>query len=200
MSAKRSTTRRRYRIAIGVVLVLFAVIVISDRAGAFGYRGDDWSRYNQKSVRMTETIDGDTFRAMLEGSDEVMTVRLIGVDAAEMPDSHWCNEAKRYTEARLSNRAVTLRLDGTQTRDEHGNLLAYVYILDNDCLNVDIVRDAQAFADRRVRHTLRSAIETLETQARTKRRGMWKDLTDEQQPAWRQDWLRAVRANRAKRT
>jgi endonuclease YncB( thermonuclease family) len=196
MNTDGMKARRRFRFILGSLLALVMALAIADRAGAFGYRGDDWSRYNQKAVRMIEVIDGDTFRAKLDGSEDVITVRLIGVDAPEMPDAHWCNEAKRYTEARLTNRAVTLRLDGTQTRDEAGNLLAYVYIHDNDCLNVDIVRDAQAFADRRVRHTLRSSIETLETQARLKRRGMWKDLSDDHQPAWRQDWLRSLRARR----
>ena len=186
---------RTVRIVMWSAVAAIVSLVVLDRAGAFGYRGDDWSRFNQKPVRAIEVIDGDTFCAELE-SGEAVPVRLLGVDAPEIPDAHWSAEAKKYTEARLANRTVTLRLDGTQTRDDAGNLLAYVFILDTDCLNVDIVRDAQAFADRRIKHTLSSPIETAETDARKKRRGMWRELTDDQQPAWRQAWLRELQRRR----
>src|SRR5688572_16657932 len=154
--------RRTVRIVAWTAVAVIVSLVVLDRAGAFGYRGDDWSRFNQRPVRAVEVLDGETFRAELENGEAVQ-IRLLGVDAPELPDAHWSAEAKKYTEARLANRAVTLRLDGTQTRDDAGNLLAYVFILDTDCLNVDIVRDAQAFADRRIKHTLRSPIETAET-------------------------------------
>ena len=192
MNDEQLQFRRRVRITIGVLLALAAMIVIADRAGAFGYRGDDYRRFDRLRVRMIEVIDGDTFIA----SDDVGPVQLLGVDA---PTEHWSREAKTYLEARLKNRDVTLKLDGTQTRNDAGDLLAYVYITDNDCLNVDIVRDAQAFADRRIKHTLRSAMEVAENEARKKRRGMWRELGDDQQPTWRQEWLRSrARARQSK--
>jgi endonuclease YncB( thermonuclease family) len=197
MNDPRLKSRRRMQILAGSVVALILATAIAERAGAFGYRGDDWSRYNQKRVTAIDVLDGDTFKACFrDDSGHVVTIRLLGVEAPDLPHSHWSNDAKKYTLARLANRAVLLRLDGTQTRDSDGNLLAYVYILDSDCLNVDIVRDAQAFADRRIKHTLRSPIEQAENEARKKKRGMWKDLTDDQQPAWRQEWLRKVRSTR----
>ncbi|MBC8108558.1 MAG: thermonuclease family protein [Anaerolineae bacterium] len=193
----RLKTRRRMHVIGWSVAALIVATAIAERAGAFGYRGDDWSRYNQKRVTATEVLGGDTFTATLHANPQnVVTIRLLGVDAPDGPHSHWYDEAKKYTQARLANRSVVLRLDGTQTRDDQDRLLAYVYITDNDCLNVDIVRDAQAFADRRIKHTMRSAIEQVENDARKKKRGMWKNLTDDQQPAWRQDWLRKLRSTR----
>lgn len=193
----RLKTRRRYRAIVATIVVMVAAIALADRAGAFGFRGDDWATFNQKRVRALDVVDGDTFRATLDDAGAtVVVVRLLGVDAPDFPAGHWAAEAKRYTEARLANRSIVLRLDGTQTRDANGNLLAYVYILNSDCLNVDIVRDAQAFADRRIKHTLRSTVEQAENEARKKKRGMWKVLSDDQQPAWRQEWLRKPRTTR----
>jgi len=39
----------------------------------------------------------------------------------------------------------------------------------------------------------------LERDARAKKRGLWKDVTDDQQPAWRQQWLRSLPASAARR-
>jgi endonuclease YncB( thermonuclease family) len=178
---------------IGVsVFALILAVAIAERAGAFGYRGDDYANFDRQTLLAAKVIDGDSFLIPRLGYAE--TVHLLGVDA---PTSHWSAEAKSYLEARLKGRMVTLKLDGTQTRDSQGRLLAYVYITDGDCLNVDIVRDAQAFADRRIKHTLRGSIELVENEARKKKRGMWKDLTDDQQPAWRIDWLRSLRHKKA---
>jgi endonuclease YncB( thermonuclease family) len=170
---------------IGTIVVTFAAIVIADRAGAFGYRGDDYAQFDRIGVTASTIANGDTF--IVSGVGEV---HLLGVDASA---AHWSDQANKYLEARLKDRTVTLKLDGTQTRDERHRLQAYVYVTDNDCLNVDIVRDGQAFADRRFKHTLKSTMEQSENDARKKKRGMWRAMTDERQPAWRQQWLRSRR-------
>jgi endonuclease YncB( thermonuclease family) len=72
-------------------------------------------------------------------------------------------------------------------------LLAYVYLSDLDCLNLDMVRDGRAYADRRYRHTFRPQFELAEAEARKKQRGLWKDLTEEQIPPWRREWLQRSR-------
>jgi endonuclease YncB( thermonuclease family) len=186
--------RRRLASIAGYILLLALVAAAGlDRFGHFGYRGDDWSRFDRRSARSIDVLDGDTFIAAAHGTDERVTVRLLGVDAPELPTSHWSDQAKTYLSARLADRDVILRLDGTQTRDAaDGHLLAMVYITDGDCLNVDIVRDGQAFVDRRVRQTMRSPMEQAERDARTKQRGMWREMTDEQMPAWRRQWLRSL--------
>lgn len=188
----RLKTRRRVHAIIWSVVAIVLAVAIAERAGAFGYRGDDYANFDRHTLLAAKVIDGDSFLIPRLGHTE--TVHLLGVDA---PATHWSAEAKSYLESRLKGRMATLKLDGTQTRDERGRLLAYVYITDGDCLNVDMVRDAQAFADRRVKHTLRSSIEQAENEARKKRRGMWNDLTDDQQPAWRLEWLRALRHKRS---
>jgi endonuclease YncB( thermonuclease family) len=192
----RLLRRRRLRFLGYALVALLLVTSLSDRSGLFAYSGDDWRSFNGRSFRAMDVLDGDTFRIRTE-DDQIVVVRLLGVDAPDPPSSHWSAEASRYTTARLKDRTITLRLDGTQTRDGQRHLLAYVFITDTDNLNADIIRDGQAYADRRVRHTFASTFEAGEAEARKRHRGLWKDIRDDMQPAWRQDWLRTLRQRRA---
>jgi endonuclease YncB( thermonuclease family) len=199
MTDSRLKFRRTVRALGWSALVLLATAALADRAGLFAYRGDDRNAFDHRAVRVLEVLDGDTIRAVtVQGSRDV-TVRLLGVDAPDSPAAHWSEQAARYTSNRLRDRTVTLRLDTVQTRTSDGHLLAYVYITDGDCLNIDIVRDGQAYADRRSRCALQSLLNTAETDARIKRRGLWRDLEESDMPAWRQQWLTQLRARRAGR-
>ena len=186
----RLLRRRRLRFLGYAWVALLLVTSLSDRSGLFAYSGDDWRSFNGRSFRAMDVLDGDTFRIRTE-DDQIVVVRLLGVDAPDPPSSHWSAEASRYTTARLKDRTITLRLDGTQTRDGQRHLLAYVFITDTDNLNLDLIHDGQAYADRRTSHSLHAPFEIAEKEARQKKRGLWKDLTDDQQPAWRREWLRS---------
>jgi endonuclease YncB( thermonuclease family) len=170
-------------------IVLLLLSVLLDRFGTFGYQGDDWQRFDKQTVTVVHVADGDTLTIRDGGSGETK-VRLIGVDTPELGDSaHWSTQAHAYTRGRLADRQVTVKLDGTQTRDRYGRLLAYLYVTDGDNFNLDLVRDGQAYAERRHGHLLRSQFESAEAEARKKGRGLWKDVRDDQQPQWRRDWL-----------
>ena len=162
-----------------------------DHLGAFGYGGDDWRVFDRRSFAVQRVIDGDTF-VVWHGADEV-TVGLLGVAAPQLPAAHWAENAKAYLSGRTLGKTVSLRLDTTRSRDERGRLLAYVYINDGDLLNADIIRDAQAFADRRVKHSMHGPFEQAENEARKKSRGMWKGMHDEEMPSWRREWLKSLR-------
>jgi len=112
MSDSRLKARRRLRALVVIVVALIVAVVIADRAGAFGYRGDDYARFDRARVNASNIISGDTFLAASIGE-----VHLLGADASA---KHWSVESKRYLEARLRDRSITLKLDGTQTRDEQG--------------------------------------------------------------------------------
>ncbi len=117
-------------------------------------------------------------------------MHLLGVDAPELPGDYWADHAARYTAGRTADRTVTLHLDPIGWRNDRSELLAYVFITDADNLNLDLVHDGQAYADRRVNHSFHAPFEAAEKEAREKKRGMWKSLTDDQQPAWRREWLK----------
>jgi endonuclease YncB( thermonuclease family) len=114
------------------------------------------------------------------------------------PEKGWPGEpeAIAYTQARVAGRSVIICLEPTQTRDAAGHLLAYAYLSDSDDLNFDVIRDGKAYADRRIKHTFASMFEQAENDARRKSRGLWDGLRLQDQPNWRQTWLKAYLAER----
>ena len=176
--------RRVLRIGIIALLVLIVCVILIDHAGGFGFAGNDWSHFHQKSVHVAKVVSADQFVL-----DNGRTVQLLGVTPA-LNDG--AERGKTYLAKRLEGKDVTLRLEATQTRNSSGHLLAYVYFTDSDLINLDIVHDGQAFADRRVKHSLRQQIEQAENDARKKKRGMWKDLAWDDQPPWRQEWVKGL--------
>jgi micrococcal nuclease len=156
---------------------------------------DDWSTFDHRTFTVTRVIDGDTI-VIRNGEDDVI-VGLVGIDAPPLHDpttgqpAHWAERAAAYTRARAEGKTVTLRLEPVQTRDREGRLLAYVYLLDSDCLNIDMVHDGEAYAYRTVHHSYRAQYEQAENDARKRQRGLWKDITEDQMPPWRRAWLHA---------
>jgi len=150
---------------------------------------------------LNDVIDGDTV-VVRDSIGRETHVRLIGVDAPEMnyederPPDYWAERATKYLEHRAEGKTVIIRLETTQTRDKYDRLLAYLYATDTDNLNLDLVRDGQAYADRRFGHTLRSQFEAAESDARKKGTGLWTNVKTEQMPRWRQDWLKRQSDNR----
>jgi micrococcal nuclease len=173
---------------VAAVLVLILSFVL-DRVGVFGYGGDDHRGFHQQTIRIEHVVDGDTVVIKSGGKD--LRVRLIGVDAPELASNdHWADRAKRYLTARTAGKDVVLRLESTETRDRYGRLLAYLYTPEGENLNESLIRDGQAYADRRHPHSFRPQFEAAENEARRAKRGLWKDVTIEQMPEWRQRWLR----------
>ena len=183
------------RRATFVTLLLLALSAVLDRAGVFRYAGDDWRNFDQKTFVVTRVIDGDTLDVRPAAGGRETRVRLVGVDAPELHSretgraDHWAAEARRYAESRAEGKPVTLRLEQTETRDRYRRLLAHVYLSDAQNLNLELVRDGQAYADRRFAHSMRYQFERAENEARRARRGLWEGVTDERMPPWRREWL-----------
>ncbi|HSV14705.1 MAG TPA: thermonuclease family protein [Tepidisphaeraceae bacterium] len=181
----RSYLRRRRIVRIAaVVTITFAMV----SAGFSHLRAppDDCARFNHRRFIAIEAIAGDLLRIQTETGDEI--VQLLGV-AAPRADEHWGESARTYTANRLVGKSVALLLEPPQTRDVDGHLLAYVYPLDVDLINIDIVKDGMAYADRRVTAMLSPHVDLSESEARHKSRGLWKGLTYDAMPAWRRAWL-----------
>lgn len=195
----RSPLRRRRLVMLAGYLLLGLVFAAAllDHGGSRTGR-DDWTRFDHQAFTVSHVVDGDTLH--IRGSDSIETkVRLIGIDAPEMIDpttgqpAHWAEQARNYVLARAEGKPVTVQLEPVQTRDRYGRLLAYIYLTDSECLNLALVRDGQAFADRRFRHSWRPQYEMAENEARKKQRGLWNDLSEHQMPTWRRNWLNSRR-------
>jgi endonuclease YncB( thermonuclease family) len=196
---RRTWTRR----GIFTALLLVALTSVLDRARVFGYRGDDWAHFDRHQVLVTSVIDGDTVHIRVSDAIPDEKVRLLGIDAPEIAhnsgqtSAHWGPEATAYLKQRVEGKSITLRLDSTQTRDKYHRLLAYLYLNgDAENVNLSLVRDGDAYADRFHSHSMRRQFEQAEDEARGKAKGLWTDVTEAQMPAWRQRWLAERRGGR----
>ena len=90
---------------------------------------------------------------------------------------------------------MTLLLPVAGVRDADGRLAAYAYA-DGQCVNVQLVHAGLAYADRRTPGPLDGLIDPAEADARRHGRGLWAGLRFDQQPPWRQAWLRDRSAGR----
>ena len=185
----RQLRRRRWtRRGIFGTLLLLALTTFLDRWGVFRYRGDDWGNFDRQEVVVTRVVDGDTVyvRRPLGSAEE--TVRLLGIDAPEH-DAYWGPQAAAQLKQLTEKRPLTVRLDTTETRDKYGRLLAYLHLGDAEIVNLALVRDGHVYAHRSFTHALRRQFEQAEDDARGKGCGLWVDVTEEQMPAWRRNWL-----------
>lgn len=192
----RPLRRRRFvRRGIFFTLLLLLASALLDRSGVFRYAGDDWRNFDKKTFLVTRVADGDTLTVRSLAGGPETRVRLIGIDAPELnsrsrPGSdHWAHEARHALAMRTKGKLVLLRLDDTETRDRYQRLLAYVYLDTSENLNLAMVREGHAYAHRRYPHGLRRSFEQAEADARRKGRGLWQDVTVDQMPSWRREWL-----------
>lgn len=174
-------------------IVLAIVIVGALGYGRFGPRAEypfDWKRFDHARGNVIEIIDGDTLvvEVVIGNKPVRQRVKLIGIDAPDR-DAYWGDRAIAYARARSTRAPVILRLDEIETRDAQGDLLAYVWLAENDMLNDALVRDGQAFSDRVRTYQLSSLFQASEGTAARARRGMWKGITQEQMPVWRLKWM-----------
>ena len=159
---------RRHRVVVGTVAVA-AVTIAVDHARP----GDDWSRYDHRTVAVVAVPAGDTLQ-LGDGT----RVRFIGVADPVPAAAPWL----------AAHPVVTLLLPAAGSRDADGCLRAYAF--DGEaCLNVELVHAGLAYAERRSADVMGGLIDPAEADARRKGRGLWAGLRVDQQPPWRRAWL-----------
>ena len=183
--------RRRW-ILLSVFLIAF---VVASSVWSHLQMPADPRDLDGKAFAVVRVIDGDSIVIAAGAWGGRETVRLRGIDAPELgqngkPPMQFADEARQYLTNRVDGKPVTLKFDPPETRDRYGRLLAFVYVGDTDCMNVDLVRDGMAYVDRRFKSFMQSQLDAAEAQARAKQIGLWKGLTTDQMPAWRQAWLK----------
>ena len=193
---RQLTLRRWLRRCVFSLAALLLVSVLAGQAGLFGRAGDDWATFDRNTFDVSDVPEGDALMVSPAGGGSRTRVRLIGIDA---PDEgiYWAAESRQHLSTQATGRRVTLRLEPTQTRASDGSLLAYVYLTEKDNLNLLMVRDGHAYADRRTGHSFQSVFDQEEAEARRKTRGLWAALEEHQMPRWRQQWLDELRQKKA---
>jgi hypothetical protein len=147
-------------------------VVVFDHRGHFGYRGDDHAHFDGRTFRVAGVTEEG---ALLLDDSRGTVVAFVGVAPAA--------GLKTYMNQRVAGREITLKLEPLQTRDDHGRLIASIYLEDSDCLNVDAVREGLASADSTTKWTLRAMTEGAQADAQRHGRGLWKGKPPQARPA-----------------
>jgi micrococcal nuclease len=152
----------------------------------------DFEKYHEKTFTVVKVVDGDTIDIDIPDVDKNYTrIRLWGIDTPETKSRdnivrYFGPEAAKFTTESALGKKVTVYLEEHRTRDKYGRLLAYVQLPDGRFLNEVLVSEGFAYADLRFRHSLYHKYERLEAGARRHKKGLWKNVTQEQLPEWLQ--------------
>jgi micrococcal nuclease len=123
------------------------------------------------SGQVVSIHDGDTLTVLIDGRTE--KVRLIGVDAPELAQLPWGEQARDALKALVEGKTVRLETDIT-ARDQYKWLLAYIYVGET-FVNLEIVRQGQAViytVPPNVAHV--DEYRKAQAEAREAGRGVWK--------------------------
>jgi micrococcal nuclease len=207
LKKKNNTTlalsRRKKRLLLVLLLLVAAVLIWFDR----GYlvkkwpktqshdqiNTSDFSRYHGNKFKVTNVVDGDTLDIDAPDNQYDSTrIRLWGVDTPETKNPNieqmfFGPQASDYTTNAALGKEITVFLDeDNNTRGKYGRLLAYVKLPSGKFLNELLLSEGFAYADVRFQHSLYYKYQQLEASARSQKKGLWKDVTREQLPAWLQ--------------
>jgi len=172
----------RARIIEGLVLVVIVIF-----AFVFWPKSADQVDTTIYKVVPFNIYDGDTFHAMVNGTDE--RVRVTGINAPEMDDPNYGAEAiqaKDFTASLIDGKTVWLEVDKGAERDQYGRLLAYVWLVDPTALSDKSKQVAENTLNGRLASegyakaltikpntTYADVFESLANQAKKDSQGLW---------------------------
>lgn len=94
-------------------------------------------------VFVIKVHDGDTVSVMVDRKQE--KIRLIGIDAPEMGQEPWGENAKIYLESLLDSSDWKIRPEyDIEKRDQYNRLLAYIWTKDNENVNLLMLKNGYA--------------------------------------------------------
>lgn len=126
---------------------------------------------------VTNVVDGDTIDVSLESGS--IRVRLNAIDAPEKRQPGG-REATTYLSARVLNKAVDIE---PISQDRYGRMVAIIFV-DGQDINRQLVEQGFAWASRRYMKKSDASLCTLEYQARTLRRGLWRQQSPSPIAPW----------------
>ena len=195
--------RRRNIIAVVFTLAAAALVVLDhscvSRApsiptqSAESQNSADIQKYDGRQFTVVKVIDGDTLDIDIPDANFSHTrIRLWGVDTPETKDPRtspmfFGKEASEFSTTKALNKKVTVFLEKDRnSRDKYNRLLAYVQLPDKTFLNERLLEEGCAYADTRFKHGLLNKYKQLESLARSQKKGLWANVTEDQMPKWRQ--------------
>ena len=140
-----------------------------------------------KSVSLTniDCIDGDTFRATIDGEEK--TIRMIGIDTPETKyatknvDEPYAVEASDYTCGHLKDaKEISLEYDPkSKEEDKYGRVLGWIFV-DEELLQKELVSLGYAKVEYVYDDYLYiDELYKAEDKAKEKKKGIWSDKEEE---------------------
>ena len=157
------------RLATPAVFILLLLVLLAGPASA------------AETGVVEEVVDGDTLLVRPAGSEEAVTVRLIGIDAPErshpsLGREFFSDEAASRLASLCLGKTVRMEKDAEET-DKYDRLLRYVFLPppDGRLLNEEMLRAGMARAYSRFPFSRKEAFLAAEGRARREGKGLWKD-------------------------
>ncbi len=180
--------RRRIRRILFYSMIGFALVCIADRAGFFhrtlciawlgirGFQGDDYANFDGKRGTVRDVIDGETLQIRV-GPDALIVIKVLGI-LAPVSGEYWNEQSFDAVREICAGRKVTIRLDGTQTRDAQDRLLANIYLPDDTLLAAQLARSGDVRADHSGACEMQAIIQSAESTAKHGHRGIWSEKSN----------------------
>lgn len=124
-------------------------------------------------ARVVKVVDGDTIDVERTRGEGRIRVRYIGIDAPELKEPIFGQEAKKFNQRLVGGKVVNLTFD-QERYDRYGRLLAYVWV-GSTFVNAELIKAGLAMAIRKppnLKHL--SLFLRLEDEARKKKMGIWR--------------------------
>jgi micrococcal nuclease len=210
----RYAMSRRMRNVVAVIITLTAAtLCFLDRSfvtrsitkplqSAQQQDSTDISKYHGRQFTVVKVVDGDTLDIDIpDGNYSHTRIRLLGIDTPETKDPrtgpmYFGKEASDFATKLALGKQVTIFLDkDRKSRDKYHRLLAYIQLPDGTFLNEVLLSEGYAYAYLPFKHGLFNKYKQLESVARSRKIGLWANVTPEQMPKWRQKRLSPAAEN-----
>jgi len=131
---------------------------------------------NQADVKVARVVSGQSLEVlgMAEQPNLISQVRLVGIDAPDLRQRPWGEQAKEQLEDLIggAEQSVTLEFD-LEAKDKIGRTLAYVW-KNKVLLNEELVKQGNAmFVGRSPNHKYDQRLERAQQWARLMGQGIW---------------------------
>lgn len=171
----------RRRRTINLISVLFFLIAASFyllHGKYFPSKQQDMDKF----VPVAAVHDGDTVSVIIDKRQE--KVRLIGIDAPEIGQKPWGENAKNYLETLLSSSGwkVTMEFD-VDKRDKYGRILAYLWTSNREMINLLMLKGGYAMLftfPPNVKHA--DKLSAAQREARDRGLGIWSEKGLKERP------------------
>ncbi len=127
--------------------------------------------------KVIKIIDGDTIT--VEINNQIETVRLLGIDTPEIPNSYkpkgcFGTEANQKTKELLENKNVYLVPDPlSSNRDKYNRLLRYIFLENGYFINAELLKEGYAYNYIYEPFQFMKEFNRLENLAKTNKIGLW---------------------------